>query len=386
MPYFSYTGYDAKGKTTKGTIEAGSSIQAVDRLTERGIVVVDVKVAEKKQGARAGSHIKMLPLEQHIFFCRSLASYLKSGLQLADSLKIMSRQARDKNMKPVMEKLLAEVEGGRKFHTALSESGAFRESLWRVAESGEQSGTLVSVLNEAADEFKLEDDLKRKIRGAMTYPIVMAVVGIGVVSFMLTYVVPKISELFEDMHQTLPLPTRILIGMSDFLGNYGLWILILMAVLFLWMKRTGRKLNLPFMRGITDQLNLALVMSHISTLLKSGIPLVQALRMASSMDTQKQRWLDAAEMVKAGHRFDRALERIGMPEETVAVVRVGEMGGELAEALTNVSDQSREIAQTRMERLSTLMEPIMVRALGFSVGFIVLAILTPVFDLAGIVR
>ena len=386
MPYFSYTGYDAKGKTTKGTIEAGSSIQAVDRLTERGIVVVDVKVAEKKQGARAGSHIKMLPLEQHIFFCRSLASYLKSGLQLADSLKIMSRQARDKNMKPVMEKLLAEVEGGRKFHTALSESGAFRESLWRVAESGEQSGTLVSVLNEAADEFKLEDDLKRKIRGAMTYPIVMAVVGIGVVSFMLTYVVPKISELFEDMHQTLPLPTRILIGMSDFLGNYGLWILILMAVLFLWMKRTGRKLNLPFMRGITDQLNLALVMSHISTLLKSGIPLVQALRMASSMDLEQQKWLDAAEMVKAGHRFDRALERIGMPEETVAVVRVGEMGGELAEALTNVSDQSREIAQTRMERLSTLMEPIMVLALGFSVGFIVLAILTPVFDLAGIVR
>lgn len=386
MPYFSYTGYDAKGKTTKGTIEAGSSIQAVDRLTERGIVVVDVKVAEDKKGTRTHTHIKMLPLEQHIFFCRSLASYLKSGLQLADSLKIMSRQARDKNMKPVMEKLLAEVEGGRKFHTALSESGAFRESLWRVAESGEQSGTLVSVLNEAADEFKLEDDLKRKIRGAMTYPIVMAVVGIGVVSFMLTYVVPKISELFEDMHQTLPLPTRILIGMSDFLGNYGLWILILMAVLFLWMKRTGRKLNLPFMRGITDQLNLALVMSHISTLLKSGIPLVQALRMASSMDTQKQRWLDAAEMVKAGHRFDRALERIGMPEETVAVVRVGEMGGELAEALTNVSDQSREIAQTRMERLSTLMEPIMVLALGFSVGFIVLAILTPVFDLAGIVR
>ncbi|MBQ3758053.1 MAG: type II secretion system F family protein [Synergistaceae bacterium] len=386
MPYFSYTGYDAKGKSTKGTIEAGSSIQAVDRLTERGIVVVDVKVAEDKKGANARARIKLLPLEQHIFFCRSLASYLKSGLQLADSLKIMSRQARDKNMKPVMEKLLAEVEGGRKFHTALSESGAFRESLWRVAESGEQSGTLVSVLNEAADEFKLEDDLKRKIRGAMTYPIVMAVVGIGVVSFMLTYVVPKISELFEDMHQTLPLPTRILIGMSDFLGNYGLWILILMAVLFLWMKRTGRKLNLPFMRGITDQLNLALVMSHISTLLKSGIPLVQALRMASSMDTQKQRWLDAAEMVKAGHRFDRALERIGMPEETVAVVRVGEMGGELAEALTNVSDQSREIAQTRMERLSTLMEPIMVLALGFSVGFIVLAILTPVFDLAGIVR
>ncbi|MBQ7543563.1 MAG: type II secretion system F family protein [Synergistaceae bacterium] len=384
MPYFSYTGYDAKGKSTKGTVEAPSSIQAVDRLTERGIVVVDVKLAEEKKGGKV--KIKLLPLEQHIFFCRSLSSYLKSGLPLADSLRIMSKQTHDKIMKPVMEKLLAEVEGGRKFHTALSESGAFRESLWRVAESGEQSGTLISVLNEAADEFKLEDDLRRKIHGAMTYPIVMAVVGVGVVAFMLTYVVPKISELFEDMHQTLPLPTRILIGASNFLSNWGLYLLLAILIFFAWMKRTGRSIQMPFMKGITEQLNLALVMSHLSTLLNSGIPLVQALRMASSMDVQQQRWIDAAEMVKAGHRFDRALEKIGLPEENVAVVRVGEMGGDLAGALTNVSMQSREIAQSRMEKLSTLMEPIMVLALGFSVGFIVLAILTPVFNLAGIVR
>ena len=104
------------------------------------------------------------------------------------------------------------------------------------------------------------------------------------------------------------------------------------------------------------------------------------------MDVQKQRWLDAAEMVKAGHRFDKALEKVGLPEETVAVVRVGEMGGDLSGALENVSGQSRDIAQSRMEKLSTLMEPMMVLFLGFSVGFIVLAILTPVFNLAGIVR
>ena len=384
MPYFSYSGYDPKGKSTKGTIEAASSMQAVDRLTERGIVVVDVKLAEDKKTGKV--KIKMLSLENHIFFCRSVASYLKSGLPLADSLRIMSKQNRDKVMKPVMEKILAEVEGGRKFHTALAESGAFRESLWRVAESGEQSGTLISVLLEAADEFKLEDDLRRKIKGAMTYPIVMAVVGVGVVSFMLTYVVPKISELFEDMHQTLPLPTRILIGMSEFLSGYGLWLILAFALIYLWMKYTGRKITMPFMKGIRGQLSLALVMSHLSTLLKSGIPLVQALRMASNMDVDEKRWLDAAEMVKAGHRFDRALEKIGMPEDTVAVVRVGEMGGDLAGALTNVSEQCREIAQGRMEKLSTLMEPIMVLFLGFSVGFIVLAILTPVFDLAGIVR
>ena len=383
MPYFSYSGYDAKGKSTKGTVEAASSMQAVDKLTERGIVVVDVKVAEEKKGK---VKIKLLPLDQHIFFCRSVASYLKSGLPLADSLRIMSKQTRDKIMKPVIEKILAEVEGGRKFHTALAESGAFRESLWRVAESGEQSGTLISVLTEAADEFKLEDDLQRKIRGAMTYPIIMMIVGVGVVSFMITYVVPKISDLFADMHQTLPLPTRILIGLSDFLVNYGLYLVLALLLGYLYMKHKGKSLTFPGMKGIRDQLSLALVMSHIATLLKSGIPLVSALKMASSMDIYKQRWFDAAEMVKAGHRFDKALEKIGMPEDTVAVIRVGEMGGELSEALQNVSDQCRESAQAKMERVSTLLEPIMVLGLGVSVGFIVLAILTPVFDLAGIVK
>lgn len=384
MPYFNYSGYDAKGKNTKGTIEAGSSMQAVDKLTERGIVVVDIKVAEEKKGGKV--KIKVLPLDQHIFFCRSLASYLKSGLPLADALRIMSKQTRDKILRPVMEKILAEVQGGRKFHTALAESGAFRESLWRVAESGEQSGTLISVLTEAADEFKLEDDLSRKIRGAMTYPIIMMIVGVGVVSFMITYVVPKISDLFADMHQTLPLPTRILIGMSDFMVNYGIYLLIALLLGYLYMKHKGKSLTMPGMKGIRDQLNLALVMSHIATLLKSGIPLVSALKMASSMDIYKQRWLDAAEMVKAGHKFDRALEKIGLPEETVAVVRVGEMGGDLQGALANVSEQCREMAQSRMEKLSTLLEPILVLSLGLSVGFIVLAILTPVFNLAGIVK
>ena len=164
MPYFNYSGYDSKGKSTKGTVEAGSSMQAVDKLTERGIVVVDVKMIEEKKGSIKSQ--KVLPLENHIFFCRGLASYLRSGLPLADCLRLMSKQVHDKKMKPALEKLLAEVESGRKFHTALSESGAFRESLWRVAESGEQSGSLISVLEEAAEQFKLEDGLKRKIKGA----------------------------------------------------------------------------------------------------------------------------------------------------------------------------------------------------------------------------
>jgi type II secretory pathway component PulF len=383
VPHFNYSGYDAKGKLTKGNVEASSSAQAVERLTERGIVVVDIAQTEAKS---ARQRVKLMPLDSHILFCRSLASYLRSGLPLADALKILGKQSRDKRVTAAFNSVLAAVEGGKKFHAALAESGAFRETLWRVVESGEQSGTLIAVLEQAAEQFRMEDTLRRKIRGAMTYPIVMVVVGVGVVGFLLSYVVPKIAVLFTDMGRVLPLPTRILIAMANFVNTFALPASIVLLAAWLIMRYRGRKLHLPFMRGLRERLTVSLVMTHLATLLKSGIPLVQGLRMASSMDANPKRWLEIADLVKAGHRFDKALEKTGFPEEVVYVVRVGEMGGDLIDALSNVGRNNWEIAQSQMERIATLIEPAMVLTLGLSVGFIVLAILMPIFDLSGMIK
>jgi type II secretory pathway component PulF len=311
---------------------------------------------------------------------------LRSGLPLADALKILGRQSRDKRVNAAFNSVLAAVEGGKKFHAALAESGAFRETLWRVVESGEQSGTLIAVLEQAADQFRMEDTLRRKIRGAMTYPIVMVLVGVGVVGFLLSYVVPKIAVLFTDMGRVLPLPTRILMSMADFINAFTLPVSIALLVLWLVMRYRGKKIHLPFMRGLRERLTVSLVMTHLATLLKSGIPLVQALRMASSMDTNPNRWLEIADLVKAGYRFDKALEKTGFTEEVVYVVRVGEMGGDLIDALSNVGRNNWEIAQSQMERIATLIEPAMVLTLGLSVGFIVLAILMPIFDLSGMIK
>ncbi|MDR2137484.1 MAG: type II secretion system F family protein [Synergistaceae bacterium] len=383
MPHFNYSGYDTKGKHTKGVLEASSSTQAVERLTERGVVVVDISQAEEKVVRRK---VKLMPLDSHIMFCRSLASYLKSGLPLADSLKILGKQSRDKRVNAAFGALLTAVEGGKKFHAALAESGAFRETLWRVVESGEQSGSLIAVLEQAAEQFRMEETLRRKIKSAMTYPIVMVVVGVGIVSFLLSYVVPKIAVLFSDVGKALPLPTRILLMLADFVNTFGLPLLIAFCVFWLILKRRGKKLQMPFMGGLRERLTISLIMTHLATLLKSGIPLVQGLRMASSMDAKPQRWLDIADLIKAGHRFDRALEKTGFPEEVVYVVRVGEMGGDLVEALSNVGQNNWEIAQSQMERIATLMEPAMVLTLGVSVGFIVVAILLPIFDLSSMVK
>jgi type II secretory pathway component PulF len=188
------------------------------------------------------------------------------------------------------------------------------------------------------------------------------------------------------MDKILPLPTRILLFLADLVGALGLPVAAVLLALWLFMRRRGKKIRLPFMKGLRERLTISLVMTHLSTLLRSGIPLVQGLRMASSMDSDPKRWIDIADLVKAGHRFDRALEKTGFAEDTVYIVRVGEMGGDLAEALSDVGRNNWEIAQAQMERIAALVEPIMVLTLGLSVGFIVIAILMPIFDLSGMVK
>ena len=383
MPYFNYTGYDAEGKLKKGVVEASSTAQAIDRLTEKAIIVVDIAQTSEKTKS-----IKIVPLslEGHIMFCRSLAAYLRSGLPLADALKVIGKQTTDKRVGAAYSSVLEGIEGGKKFHMALSESGAFKETLWRIVESGEQSGSLIQVLEQAADQFKLEDRLFKRVKKALTYPIAMVVIGTGVVVFLLSYVVPKISVLFEEVGQALPLPTRILLFLSNFVANWGLIILLILLLTWLVMRWRKKKIPIPFMKNLRERLTISLVMTHLATLLKSGIPLVQALKMASVMDPNPTRWIDASELVKAGHRFDRALEKLGFTEDVIYVIRVGEMGGELVTALSNVGETNWELAEAEMDRLATLIEPVMTLILGFSVGFIVVAILLPVFDLSGLVR
>ncbi|MCL1875139.1 MAG: type II secretion system F family protein [Synergistaceae bacterium] len=383
MPYFNYTGYDPEGKLKKGVVEASSSTQAIDRLTEKAIIVVDVAQASEKGKSRK---VVPLSLEGHIMFCRSIASYLRSGLPLAEALKVLGKQTIDKRVGAAYSSVLEGIEGGKKFHMALSESGAFKETLWRIVESGEQSGSLIQGLEQAANQFKLEDRLLKRIKKALTYPIAMVIIGTGVVAFLLSYVVPKISVLFDEVGQALPLPTRILIALSDFVANWGLTVLLIVVLTLYIMKRRKKRFPLPFMKGLRGRLTLSLVMTHIATLLNSGIPLVQALKMASVMDPNPARWIEASDLVKAGHRLDRALEKLGFTEDVIYVIRVGEMGGELTTSLLNVGETNWEIAESQMDRLATLIEPVMTLALGFSVGFIVIAILLPVFNLSGLVK
>jgi type II secretory pathway component PulF len=381
MPSYRYSAYDTSGKLRKGIIDAPSSTRAGELLAEQNLVAVEI-IEGAAESVKKG---KVFGLAYHSLFCKGLSSYLNRGVPLAEALRFLSRHSNDRRVSAACLHLHESVQGGKRLSAALEETGLFRDDLVRIVDSGERTSALSGVLDQVARQYAMEDKQRRKIRQALTYPVAMSIIGIGVVVFLLTYVVPKLTELFSEMGQQLPLPTRILLAITAFLRSWGLPLLLVLLLVILYIRRRKKKFTLPFFRRVRESITLSLVMSHLSTLLSAGIPLVQALNMASAMDSNSQRWLEAARLVKEGFRFDRALEKQGaFSEEVIYILRIGEMGGDLPGAIKQVSDMKWEEALESMERLSTLAEPVLVLFLGFSVGFVVLAILLPIFELSSL--
>lgn len=381
MPSYRYSAYDTSGKLRKGIIDAPSSTRAGELLAEQNLVAVEI-IEGAAESVKKG---KVFGLAYHSLFCKGLSSYLNRGVPLAEALRFLSRHSNDRRVSAACLHLHESVQGGKRLSAALEETGLFRDDLVRIVDSGERTSALSGVLDQVARQYAMEDKQRRKIRQALTYPVAMSIIGIGVVVFLLTYVVPKLTELFSEMGQQLPLPTRILLAITAFLRSWGLPLLLVLLLVILYIRRRKKKFTLPFFRRVRESITLSLVMSHLSTLLSAGIPLVQALNMASAMDSNAQRWLEAARLVKEGFRFDRALEKQGaFSEEVIYILRIGEMGGDLPGAIKQVSDMKWEEALESMERLSTLAEPVLVLFLGFSVGFVVLAILLPIFELSSL--
>ncbi|MCF7936098.1 MAG: type II secretion system F family protein [Synergistales bacterium] len=368
-----------------GYAEAASQSALVQQLEARGLIVVEAR--EEQQQTRR--RLKPLSLEGHSFFCTSLVGYLKGGLTLLDALNLLGKQSPDKRLRTAYIGLYESVQEGRKLSAAMRELGIFRDGLVGMVESGEQSGSLVQILERAGELYHLELGLRRKVEGALTYPLIMLVVGLGVVVFLLSYVVPKLTTLFEDMGQALPLPTRILLVISDTVRAGLIPALVVLLLLFFYRKRRkgGKRRVLPFLRRLRERITISLIFSHLSTLLEAGIPLVQGLRLVAAMDPNRQRWEAIEEQVRKGYRFASALEQQGeFQEDVVYMIRVGEFGGDLEGALRRTGENNWAMAQSRMERLANLVEPAIVLFLGSVVGFVVLAVLLPIFDISSLVR
>lgn len=386
MPLYRAEVYSQSGEKKIIRREAASEGDLLRELAGERYTVVSVREEKARTWTFAGrTRKKKLTLEEQHLFCTTLSSFMRSGLSLTEVLKLLQKQTRDKNLRPIYTELRESVEGGRSLASSMTALGVFRPGLVGMVESGEKSASLGEILEKAAELIRNEISLRRKIQSSLTYPLLMLVVGLGVVVFLLSFVVPRLTALVVESGADLPFITKLLIFVSNAVRVGFLPFAAAAALFLLYIKRRNKRISIPLFRDVRENLNFALIFSQTGTLLRTGIPLVQALKLTEPLDPVKGRLSTVAGYIREGYRFSQALEKEGsFPEEIVTIIRVGETGGNLAESAERLGSSCWEYAQTSMQKWATLAEPVIILVMGLLVGFVVVAVLLPIFDLSSL--
>lgn len=386
MPLFKADVYTADGRQKELRKEATNENELLRELISDGLTVVSIKEENSRKlnlfsGRR--KRARQISLEDQHLFCITLSSYIKSGLSITEVLRLLQSQTRNKLLRPIYTELRESVEGGRSLAASMRVAGVFRESLVGMVESGERSASLPDILEKAAELIHNEVHLRGKLRSSLTYPLLMFVVGMAVVVFLLTFVVPRLTALVIDSGAELPFVTRLLIFISDAVKMAFIPFLAALLIVFIFLRRSGRSITIPIFRDIKENIAFSMIFSQTGTLLKSGLPLIQALKLTEPLDPVKGRLQIVQDHIRKGYRFSQGLEKEGsFPEEIVSVVRVSENGRDLPDGLIRLGSNCWDIAQSSMQKYATLAEPLIILAMGFLVGFVVIAVLLPIFDLS----
>ena len=392
MPIFQYRGYKTDGSSASGTLEADGLQDAIFRVKRLGVYPKEVGefiFREEKQKWRRGSDNTLLP---HV--TRQLSTLLSSGVPLMEALKSLSEENRG-FWKNLLVTVRERVSGGASLSRALEGyQTVFPEFYVNMIAAGEQSGTLDKVLSRLADYLERQTAIRAKVRMSMMYPTFMACVGFLVLSFLFTFVIPKIVKIFEDNKAALPFVTVILIAISHVFVKYW-WALIgLVGGLALGTRRflsrhrawvDHMKLRLP--GQVIQSLYFSRFTRTLSFLLAGGLPMLRALELsAKSLGNTflENRIVEAAKMVAEGASLSGSLDQF--PPTLLQLIMTGEKSGRLAEILNKAADSYEEDFSRKIQNALSLLEPMMILAMGFVVGFIVLAVLLPMFQLNQLVK
>ncbi|MEK7307072.1 MAG: type II secretion system inner membrane protein GspF [Nitrospirota bacterium] len=413
MAVFQYKGLTHEGKDINGVIDADTSKIARSKLRKSGIFPVEVIPRSESSAAhipatgvaeRISLFLKRerVPLKELAIATRQLATLLGAGFTLLESLNALIEHVETKDLKMVMAAVRERIREGSSFADALrGHPRIFQDLYCNMVKAGETSGTLDLILLRLADFLEGQLRLKNKVVSAMAYPIFMLIIGIAILSGLIIFVIPKVTEVFSEMHQALPLPTIILIGISSLLKSYW-WILAAIAICGTYLFRLyidtegGRRrydrllLNLPVAGKLIRMLSVSRFTRTLSTLLSSGIPLLQSLDIVKNLVGNKvlEAAIDSARKnIREGEGIAEPLRRSGVfPSLVVHMISLGEKSGELEGMLLKISDTYDNEVDTTISSLTSLLAPVMILVMGLIVLFIVIAILQPIFNLSQIVR
>lgn len=408
MPVFSYKALNKQGKTIRGVVDADTPQKARQRLRHDGLFPVEISSAGKGQKkSKSGRKGRFTPFRQNRLarltdMTRQLATLLSAGLPLVTALGTIQEQIEDQDFGHRLALIREEVTGGESLAGSLSHHpDIFPADYIHLIRAGEMSGALDAVLLRLADNMEKSRSRRAKIASALAYPMFMAVVGSGVVIFLLAFIVPQVTGLFEDVGKALPWQTRILLGVSGFLQNYW-WIIIIALVLGIpLLKRYMKKeagyrrveawlFRLPLSGPLTRKLLLAQAFRSLSVLTGGGVTLTSALTVSAAglgKSSYGAALDEAGKQVGQGRSLASGLEQSGLfPPVARRMVAVGETSGTLIEMLDRIASSYEEETERSLSTLTSMVEPIIILFMGVVVGFIVMAVLLPIFDLTRLVR
>ncbi len=395
MALYEYSALDGQGRHQRGVVEAIGQKAASRKLRDQGLFPTKLSVAGRTREVGKQSFFKRIDAVTLGVATRQLSTMLTAGMPLDEALATVAGQQQGA-LGPVLSRVRDDILQGSALHLALQAQAPIFPPLYtNMVQVGEASGTLDKVLLQLAEYMDEQARFSAQFRAALTYPLLMFLVGSGVLLFLMTFVVPKITRMLEDLDQALPLPTLLLMSISGFLADYW-WLLLALLVLLLWLGRRyaltskGRlwfdeiRFRLPLLGTLSLQNATARFARTTATLLRSGVPLLTALEIVQGLlgNRYLQQALEVVrEKVTEGAGLAEPLREAGVfPGMLPQMAAVGERSGELEGMLIKVAEIFEHQVQTRLNGLMALLEPLMILVMGSVVGFIVLAVLLPIFQ------
>ena len=396
--FFTYSALGKDGKVKNGTIEADAETAARNEIKGKGLYLVSLKARESKATKRKTLFSFGIKQKLPVQLARQLASLLKGGVPLFQALSIIGNQLDNQAEREVVGYVRDQVRGGASLSDALKAyPGIFDRLFVYSVQAGEKAGALDSILNYQADLLENRAAVRGEIKTALTYPIIMALVGGSVLIFLLMVVVPMVTKIFERMNQQLPVPTRLLLALTDFVNSYFFLMIgglvLSVVVLAQWVRRSpnGRRvfdtlqLKVPLYGPLYQMILISRFSKIISTLLKSGVHMLQSLLVVSSTirnTVMSKAVAGMGEMVERGSDLSMALRQSQVfPSYVADMVTVGESSGNIEQMLDTVSNYYDTRAKQKIAALTAMVGPLIIVAMGLVIGFILVSILLPLFEM-----
>jgi type IV pilus assembly protein PilC len=403
MALYTYRALDKQGEIVQDKLEGSGELAVAHELRQQGLLVIDVR--EQSVGQKdILAPFKGIRLADLVVFSRQLATMINAGLPIVRALYVLSEQTENPKLNDVVVAVRKDVEAGSSLSEALEKHPEVFSRLYtEMVKAGEIGGILDGVLLRVADQLERDQDLRRKIRSALTYPIVVLVLAILAASFMLIFIVPVFARLFQDLGGTLPLPTQICMAISDILTSiWGVFVYAGMAlgvVLFLRWKKTehGRKvwgravLRIPAKIGdVVKKATLARFARTLATLSAAGVPILQSIEITA---TSSGNWvvekalLKSRDAIREGIPIYRPLEEEPVfPPMVTRMIAVGEETGDIDGMLTKIAEFYESEVDAAVKALTSIIEPLMIVVVGGIVGAIVISMYLPMFKIFELVR